>query len=361
MHRLVTKSRVVLLVVLLALLLIWRIVIPMPLGLGLCLRAYSLCLVGLRAASPASLSPNTLAFGDHLGRFDSGVILAQTPSQLKLQLLSLSRDRNQYSLSDVELIMFALNRQKRFVAKQTRMNGRWTSSHLIGTASCSLRVGLPPAVVAAAIVHTLYIQDWQAELQRPALEDICAQRAIVRQEVGDITEPIIWRFSVLFSQGIAPEAVEFYLEGLQWNVFSDEEKAILGIVVCDELDEHFGGEQWWINWKQRDHEYESSIFRLTEALRNPALKELASVAFRWTHTAAAIGTSIPEVAEGLEFMRNASSKLYETATDFTMSTWLVDSNHVMLRNSTWVQHWSENTPRLLNRCCSEATPHFCHV
>ncbi|KAK9816491.1 hypothetical protein WJX72_000935 [[Myrmecia] bisecta] len=156
------------------------------------------------------------------------------------------------------------------LSQQGAIRQPWNmGSHFLLACGCLLRANGTAIAIALALMHTAYYMPWRTPSPPTTL---CAQRRWIADNLTPDFEEVLWRFEVMFAHGPDPRANATWLEGMKQGVFSDVDKQLILMALCDEVDEHFASEGWWSkNWKMRSLEFQDALLQLASQLAPPWL------------------------------------------------------------------------------------------
>eukprot|EP00977_Amphora_coffeiformis_P003793 scaffold760_cov168-Amphora_coffeaeformis.AAC.1 len=238
--------------------------------------------------------------GDHFDHVLSskGFRFARTVSEFLLEA-AFFRDPNEessffYSERDIRIIERSMNTMRGFMNM-----GVWSASpalhHFIGTGACLLKLQRPPEEVALGLLHGMYLQRWRDHVFH---EETCDQRHELAQAIGTQLEKKLWLHTALFGNGPWSTCISCYRRLLTVNAnltepgdefiaasFSTLTSPYLHLIVCDEIEETFGGDLvLGGNWKRRDVEFfKGKLIPLAEALGETELIGWIEDAMAVTH------------------------------------------------------------------------------
>jgi len=218
---------------------------------------------------------------------------AYTISELRMQIyedMISDSPLNNYTQQDLDHIFGAYKNLGALVPFERRASGRPYMTHAIGTASCALRFGLPPIYAAAMMGHGTYIKIWETKQDFWKKNmDVCELRRIVAALTSVEVERVIYLWTMLQGYGgKPPHVMESLLRTLQQdiNAFDQELKYLILMNICDEIEEHQNGEQWWsynhdLNKRRMFKEY-SDMINITRLLADDEKAAIVSKAFKST-------------------------------------------------------------------------------
>lgn len=233
--------------------------------------------------------------------------VAQSSSQLKLQLaLQVQANPDMYTDDQLKAILKALDYTTHIAAENFRHSGRPSTSHLIGTASCVMAEGMGADLIIMSLLHTAYMNFWTDELHpftkpNPSMTffshnflnhwaaypthppTFCETRKLFQDTFGVGAEHALFEFSTLFAHGPHVKSPQVWLQGLSAGIYTDLEKKVLHMSLCDEYEEHFHGEQFWSMWKNtRTEVFHQGMAEIARQLATPGLQAMIEDAVRWT-------------------------------------------------------------------------------
>src|SRR5260221_3591059 len=148
---------------------------------------------------------------------------AETIVELFNQLRALG-----YAADDLRLIHRAYALAAPLYTCHYRSSGRWLTHHAVGTTSILAALAVPTPLVAAMLLHAVYMHgDFGTRLRR--ISD--AKRALVRRAAGDAAEEIVYRYTAFAWTTTAIPAVAARLAG-----FDLLERQTVLMRLADQLD-----------------------------------------------------------------------------------------------------------------------------
>eukprot|EP00035_Acanthoeca_spectabilis_P038695 m.55491 g.55491 ORF g.55491 m.55491 type:complete len:573 (+) comp9249_c0_seq2:138-1856(+) len=243
---------------------------------------------------------NPVGFSDRpdfpLDAMTTAFQLTREPTKFKLEMAYAvdAKDPSQplYSDNDVRLIMRAFHTV--FGFQHMRLySGHNALGHLIGTASCLVKLKRPAVEVAAGLLHNVYLQQWQPDLKLNAAS-ACERRAALASVVGSQVERLVWQFVAQSGTGpwencinVLTQLFEYKLNNNQTAEQAEALADVLGsallphVSICDELDEVMGGELALAsNWKRRSSAHYKRVAKLAAQIEEPQLVDLVKRAER---------------------------------------------------------------------------------
>jgi hypothetical protein len=232
-------------------------------------------------------------FAAHSKEYNYGghYLLAQTVAQFKAQLadhILTYGNASAYTNSNVlHAIMRALFNSHQTLYDHRLPSDRSFEAHAIGAASCGIHIGLSPLYVAGLLAHGIYIKRWSNQLLGwRKYWTPCELRRRTRILLGADIEEVIWLYTGLLGQGSHPQYVRSWYNyaATYSNAFIGEDQQLLLMALCDEYEEHIGGEQWWSDniGKNRGEEYFAQSIYLAENYGNKHLVHIGWTAFNST-------------------------------------------------------------------------------
>lgn len=149
--------------------------------------------------------------------------IAQTNIELLAQM-----ERRGYSLADRVQVQRAYELAFAVTACQYRSSGRSLLEHLLGATSIIVSINGAADLVAAALVHAVYVH---GDFGRPRRRIGDAQRAHVRARIGDVAERIVQRYSTMYLTDRSVPVFRAEAAGLH-----QLEREALCIRLADQLD-----------------------------------------------------------------------------------------------------------------------------
>jgi hypothetical protein len=188
-----------------------------------------------------------------------------------------------YSDDDVRLILRSFHTI--FGFQNMRMySGHSVLAHLLGTASCLVKLNRPAVEVATGLLHNIYLQKWHPDLGYNDAT-MCGRRNALASVVGSEVEQMVWQFIAQSGTGPWESCVEVLNQLYDRNASGRATKTeaadlatVLGaallphVTICDELDEAMGGElTLGGNWKRRSAVHYDRVARLAIQIGEPTL------------------------------------------------------------------------------------------
>ena len=205
--------------------------------------------------------------------------------QTSLQLYAQLRDRG-YGADDLAFVHRAYRYACELFAGAYRASGKPFLCHLIGTAGVLASIDVPPAVVAAGLLHAAYPQ---GEFGAGWLGTSDLKRAQVRARVGAATEALIDRYA---QHAWEPQAVAALVERLDRG--GDIDREVVVMRLANELDDHLDlGILYCGDAALRLRRLErmrSAMLDLARRLEQPRLGDALDSAFR-----ACLSAQVPDV------------------------------------------------------------------